>query len=390
MEALNILHIDMDAFFAAVEQRDNPDIRGKPVIIGGTALAKRGVVSTASYEARVFGVHSAMPIVEAKRLCPNGIYLPGSMSKYIEASRQIFEIFNKFTPLVEKLSIDEAFLDISGCHRLFGNSIEIGEQIKQEIKAQIGLTASVGIAPNKFLAKLASDMEKPDGFVIIKKEEIEETLDSLPISNLWGVGGKTEKVLRGRGIKTIGMLRSISLIDLENLLGKMGEKLYYLARGKDNRKVISTTDIKSISHEETFLENLTDKEEIFAVLLNLTQKVVRRLRNKNLRGNTVFIKVRYDDFTTVTRRNTMTCPVNNIDDIYREGKNLLLKDKLINRPVRLLGIGAGNLCSNKNKQLSLFAEKDREKLSLTIESIKNKYGDRSIRRARNLFHKKDK
>ncbi len=387
MGDLDILHVDMDAFFAAVEQRDNPEIRGKPVIIGGTFLEKRGVVSTASYEAREYGVHSAMPIIQAKKLCPHGIYLQGRMSKYKEVSREIFKILFHYTPLVEKLSIDEAFLDLKGCHRLFGNSKEIGKKIKEEIKEKTGLTASVGIAPNKFLAKLASDMEKPDGFVIIREDEIEKTLDSMPVGNLWGVGRETEKILQKKGIKTVGMLKNVSLANLESLLGKMGKRLYYLARGQDDREVVPSVDIKSISHEETFSESLTDKKEIFAELLSLTQKVVHRLRNRNLLGNTVFIKVRYDNFQTVTRRKTLTSPVNNINDIYYSGRKLLAENDLLGKPIRLLGIGIGNLCNSSNKQLSLFVGTEKEKLSNTVEKIKNKFGEESIKRARNLFKK---
>ena len=389
MKDLNILHIDMDAFYAAVEQRDNPDLRNKPVIIGGTSLADRGVVSTASYKARAYGVHSAMPIVKAKKLCPQGIYLSGNMSKYVKVSREIFKIFNKYTPLVEKISIDEAFLDLTGCHRLFGNSVKIGRKIKAEIQNKVNLTASVGISINKFLAKLSSDMEKPDGFVVLREDEIEEILNPLSVSDLWGVGEKTEKILAQKGIKTVAMLKNLSLADLESLLGKQGRKLYFLARGKDKSPVNPVIEVKSISHEETFTESLVAKDKIFAVLLDLTQKVVYRLRKKNLYGTTIFIKVRYNDFRTITRRNTITCPVNNIDRIYNEGRELLERDKLLKRPIRLLGIGISNLCSNKNKQLSLFSVKNKDELSSTIESIKDKYGEQSIGRVRNLYYKKN-
>ncbi|HLV09626.1 MAG TPA: DNA polymerase IV, partial [Halanaerobiales bacterium] len=284
--SLDIMHIDMDAFFASVEQLDNPDISGKQVIVGG--LGKRGVVSTASYEARKYGVHSAMPMTEARKLCPEGIFISGRHKRYAELSGDIYQIFKNYTPLVEKVSIDEAFLDLKGCHRLFGNSVEIGKKIKKEIKNKTGLTASAGLAPNKFLAKLASDMDKPDGFFVIEEDRIAEILEPLSVNKMWGVGKKATKVLKNKGISTVGQLKKLSLNELSAIFDKMGIQLYYLSRGIDNRSVSQDDEIKSISHEETYSQDLKDREEIYQKLLSMAERVSRRMRKKGYKGNTIF------------------------------------------------------------------------------------------------------
>lgn len=380
---LNIMHVDMDAFYAAVEQLDNPELKGKPVIVGG--LSSRGVVSTASYEARKYGVHSAMPIVTAKRLCPQGVFLPGRHERYSEVSRQIFEIFYHYTPVVEKLSIDEAFLDLTGCTRLFGDPVQIGRQIKEEIYNNLGLTASIGLAKNKFLAKLASDLEKPDGFSVIEEKDIDRILEPLDVSKVWGVGKKTEEILKSRGIDTIGRLKNLSLAELENLLGKNGIQLYYLSRGIDNRKVEANSQVKSISHEETFAENRIDRNLILASLLRMSIKVSRRLRKADLIGNTIEIKVRYGDFTTYTRSISLAVGTNKTDVIYEKAVYLLEKNKLLNRPVRLLGVGVSNLSPEGPQQLSLFENNQKmEKLDKTIDLLRDKFGESSVIRARNL------
>ncbi|AZO95082.1 DNA polymerase IV [Halocella sp. SP3-1] len=382
---LEIMHIDMDAFFAAAEQLDNPELKGKPVIVGGTKLSKRGVVSTASYEARRYGVHSAMSIVEARKLCPDGIFLPGRRQRYAELSERVFAIFAKYTPLIEKLSIDEAFLDLTGCHRLFGTSVQIGKAIRQEIKEKIGLTASVGLAPNKFLAKLASEVDKPDGFYIIKEDEIDDFLLDLPVGKIWGIGEKTADILLGRGIKTVGQLRQLSINLLSSLFGKAGERLYYLSRGIDRRSVEVNNELKSISYEETFQNDLSDKHRLYARLAVMSSKIARRLRMYSLQGNTVSIKVRYGDFRTYTRRLTMAVPTSTDDTIYSTAKRLLNKEGLLNKPIRLLGVGISNFSTGDKKQLSLFSDRIKEeKLSKTIDGIKDRYGDNIIKKARNL------
>jgi len=388
MKKVNIMHVDMDAFYASVEMLDNPELKGKPVIVGGVDMNNRGVVSTASYEARKYGVHSAMPIYKAKKLCPNGIYISGRMERYKELSIEIHKIFHKYTPKVEKISIDEAFLDLKGCHKLFGTSEKIGKKIKNEIKEEVGLTASVGISKNKFLAKLASTIDKPDGFKIIYTDEVDDFLDDLPIGMLWGVGNKTEELLHEQGVKTIGMLKKIPKYELENQFGKLGIKLYNLARGKDNREVISEEEIKSISQEETFSDNLTSKLDIFSALMGMTDKVSERLHNKDLRGKTVFIKVRYSDFKTYTRRKTVKNYINSTDSIYDLAKKLLINNNLLNnKPIRLLGIGVSNLSPDNEQQLSLFEKNiKKEKLNETIFEIKDKFGSKSLRRGIDLIY----
>ncbi|HKL76135.1 MAG TPA: DNA polymerase IV [Halanaerobiales bacterium] len=388
MKKVNIMHVDMDAFYASVEMLDNPELKGKPVIVGGVDMNNRGVVSTASYEARKYGVHSAMPIYKAKKLCPNGIYISGRMERYKELSIEIHKIFHKYTPKVEKISIDEAFLDLKGCHKLFGTSEKIGKKIKNEIEDKVGLTASVGISKNKFLAKLASTIDKPDGFKIIYTDEVDDFLDDLPIGMLWGVGNKTEELLHEQGVKTIGMLKKIPKYELENQFGKLGIKLYNLARGKDNREVISEEEIKSISQEETFSDNLTSKLDIFSALMGMTDKVSERLHNKDLRGKTVFIKVRYSDFKTYTRRKTVKNYINSTDSIYDLAKKLLINNNLLNnKPIRLLGIGVSNLSPDNEQQLSLFEKNiKKEKLNETIFEIKDKFGSKSLRRGIDLIY----
>lgn len=387
MKKVNIMHIDMDAFFASVEIMDNPELEGKPVIVGGVDINNRGVVSTASYEARKYGVHSAMPIYKAKKLCPDGIYLSGRMKRYKNLSKEIHNIFHEYTPLVEKISIDEAFLDLKGCHKLFGSSEKIGKKIKDEIKKKVGLTASVGISKNKFLAKLASTIDKPDGFKIIYRDEVDEFLSNLPIGMLWGVGDKTEKLLHEQGIKTIKNLKKLPKEELENQFGKLGIKLYNLARGIDKRKVIPEEEIKSISQEETFSEDLRSKLDIFSALMGMTEKVSERLHNKKLKGKTIFIKIRYSNFKTYTRRKTIKNYVSSTDLIYDTAKKLLLKNNLLNKPIRLLGVGVSNLSSKQKQQLSLFEKNnEEEKLDKTIFEIKNKFGSKSLRRGIDLIY----
>jgi len=262
----------MDAFYAAVEQHDTPSLRGKPVVVGGDA-EKRGVVSAASYEARAYGVHSAMPTSQAKRLCPQGIFLPVRMGRYQEVSEQIFQILRVYTPLVEPLSLDESFLDVTASERLFGPAVKIAREIKQRIHESTGLTASAGIAPNKFLAKIASDLRKPDGLVEIKPEEVQDFLRDLPISRLWGVGKTTEEVLRGMGILRVGQLATYPMEAIERKLGKFGRELVALARGEDERSVIPESEAKSISQEETFTPDLGDRETMKKVLLDQSERV---------------------------------------------------------------------------------------------------------------------
>ena len=270
-----ILHIDMDAFYASVEVRDNPAYQGKPVLVGGTP-EQRGVVAACSYEARRFGIHSAMPMGQAIRLCPRAVVLPVRMSRYVEVSRQIRQIFLSYTPEIEPLSLDEAFLDVSGCIALFGSAETIGRKIKQEIKDRTGLTASVGLAPNKFLAKLASDLEKPDGFVILTEQNKQQILDPLPVSKIWGIGNVTDKALEKVGIKTIEQLRTAPRYKLSMVFGNQVEDILELAQGIDNRKVESCSEAKSLSAEETFPLDIRDKDVLTAVLIHQVEEVADR------------------------------------------------------------------------------------------------------------------
>jgi DNA polymerase-4 len=383
---LNIIHVDMDAFYAAVEQLDNPKLKGKPVIIGGVSLDNRGVVSTASYEARKYGIHSAMPIAQAKKLCPHGIYLPGRGKRYSELSNRIFEILQQITPKIEKISIDEAYLDIKGCHRLYGDSYKIAKLIKEKVKNQTGLICSVGVASNKFLAKIASDLEKPDGLVIIKDEEVAEVLDDLSIMIIPGVGAKTSKRLNEIGIYKIKHLKRLKIEELKDLFGKHGLSLYDLIRGKDNRKVSTNQEIKSVSNETTFSEDITDLDLLFKYLLVLSQKVTRRIRNKNLIGNTIFIKVKDNKFNVVTRRITIKSYIDSTDDLYNYSKKLLNKIN-IKRPIRLIGVGIAGLKYKQKEQLSLFeSNESKDEFNNTIDVIKDKFGNKSIRRARDLLN----
>jgi DNA polymerase-4 len=281
-----IIHVDMDAFYASVEQLDNPEFIGKPVIVGGDPK-QRGVVSAASYGAREFGVHSAMPMSKAIRLCPNAIVLPVRMKRYVELSQQIHAIFEKFTPQIEPISLDEAFLDVTESLQLFGSAEKIGRDIKHQIKEQLGLVASVGIAANKFLAKLASDLDKPDGFVVITEKNKQQILDSLPVSKIWGVGKVTEKALRSKGINTIGQLRKTPADILEGIFGDQTPHMLRLAQGIDSREVESSREAKSISSEQTFATDITNKNILLNVLLNQVEDIAQRLRTNDLEARTI-------------------------------------------------------------------------------------------------------
>lgn len=388
MDKLHILHADMDAFFSAVEQRENPELKSKPVIVGGVSLSSRGVVSTASYAARKFGVHSAMPIAQARKLCPNGIYLPARHKLYQEVSQEIFNILKSYTPLVEKLSIDEAFLDVKGCERLYGNAVEIAEKIKNEVKTKIGLTISIGVSVNKFLAKLASDYDKPDGLTIIKKENIKSFMSDLDIDKIWGVGKVFASKLAEEKVYKASDIWPYSLEELKDKFGKAGVKLFFLSRGMDNREVESQTEIKSISHEETFFDNICDQEKLFAYLFKMSEKVSFRLHSNSLKGRTVFIKIRYADFSTYSRQKSLKVAFNSSEEIYRTAKKLLNQDNLLKKPLRLLGVGVSNLCSEGQEQLNLFAGAD-DQLDQTIDELKRKYGFDKISRARKLYLNND-
>jgi DNA polymerase IV len=384
-----ILHVDMDAFYASIEQRDNPSLKGKPVIVGGDAK-KRGVVSAASYEARVFGVHSAMPTSQARKLCPQGAFLPVRMERYRQVSEQIFSIFQGYTPLVEPLSLDESFLDVSGSESLFGPALLIAGAIKRKIVEQTGLTASAGLAPNKFLAKIASDWKKPDGLVEIRPSEVETFLENLPISKLWGVGKSTEEILKAIGVLRVGQLAQYPPDGIEKKLGKFGLALIALARGEDDRPVEPHAEAKSISQERTFTPDLHDREEIAKVLLDQAEQVGWELRKQELKGSTVQLKVRYPDFTLITRSQTLLLPTDLGIEIYRTALKLLEKTDALSRKVRLLGVGISNLRHRQEPAQKGFfdAHREKEEKSLkAIDKIWDKYGPKALRRASLLEEK---
>ncbi|AFV03369.1 DNA polymerase IV [Dehalobacter sp. UNSWDHB] len=378
-----ILHIDMDAFYAAVEQRDNPVLLGKPVIVGGKPNS-RGVVSAASYEARKFGIHSAMPMTEAFRRCPQAVFLPVNMQKYQEASDRIHEIFLSYTPLVEPLSLDEAFLDVTRSTALFGFAQDIAVLIKQRIRQELGLTASVGLAPNKFLAKIASDLQKPNGFVVVPPDKVQEFLDPLEVERVWGVGIKTAEQLHELRVRTVKDLRSLDESALSKRFGVMGKRLYELARGIDNRSVETERMTKSVGRETTFLSDIADVDVLEKELLELAVDVGRRMRKHSLKAKTITLKARYPDFRTLSRSSTLPQATDLDDRIYHEACTLL-RGISMNQPLRLIGITLNNL-TDQTEQLTLFDEPQNDMGNLTkvIDQVNSKYGKNSITRARLL------
>lgn len=338
--SLHILHIDMDAFYASVEVRDNPSLAGLPVCVGGPASG-RGVISAASYEARSYGVHSAMPTSQARRLCPDIVVLPPDFDRYTEASRQIMGIFQSYTPLVEPLSLDEAFLDVAGCERIHGDVIEIGRAIKRDILRETGLVASVGVAPSKFLAKLASDLDKPNGFRIIRPDEVRKVLDPLPVSKIFGVGERTAKRLGALGIETVGDLASRDRDEVVREFGASGVWIHDLAHGIDARRVTPRREEKSHGCERTFAEDISDRDELRIFLLQFCEEVAFGLRGKGLRGRTVTLKARFPDFKTVTRTKTLSSATNLGPRLYSVARELL--ERVKPGPLRLIGIQVSNL-----------------------------------------------
>ena len=348
-----ILHVDMDAFYASVEQRDQPELRGKPVIVGG--LSGRGVVCAASYEARPFGVKSAMPIAAARRLCPHAIFLPVRMQHYVAISRQIREVMFSFTPLVEPLSLDEAFLDVRGCEGLFGPPPEIAYKLKMSIKSETSLTASVGAATNKFLAKLASDHGKPDGLVVVLQDRIAEFLHPLPIGRIWGVGAKAEKRLHAFGIKTIGQVAQLPEQAVIENFGELGGHIWRLAHGQDVREVVPDRDAKSISSETTFAQDIDDRETLRMWLLDLTDHLAGRLRHVAIKARTVELKIRSSDFQTRHRAQSLPEATNQTEMLWQTAREIFeraVTDELF--PVRLLGVGATRLTRDPVVQRDLF------------------------------------
>ncbi len=379
-----ILHVDMDEFFAAVEKLDDPALRGKPLLVGGDPSG-RGVVSTASYEARAFGCRSAMPMARAVRLCPGAIVLPVRMRRYAAVSEQIFEVFDSFTPLVEPLSIDEAFLDVTGCRRLLGEPEVIGRAVKAAIRERVGVTASVGAASNKFLAKLASDLDKPDGLTMITDENLRATLDPLAVRKLWGVGAVAAAKLERLNIVTIGQLHRAGAELLTQALGSAGEHLWRLARGLDDRSVTPDSRAKSIGQEQTFATDIDDMEQLRRILSDQVDQVARRVRRGRWKAKTVTLKLRYADFTTLTRSDSQGA-TDVTAEMHQRAKALLETwARSSRRPLRLLGFTATGLVRRGGgEQLELFCDPQRvrnERLDRTLDAIVDRFGSGAVRRA---------
>ena len=379
-----IIHVDMDAFYASVEMLDNPQLKGRCVIVGGTS--NRGVVSAASYEARKFGVHSAMPIFQAKRLCPQGVFVPPRMSRYKTVSRSIMAILKSFSPLVEIVSIDEAYLDVQGSPQNMGTSREIASKIKKKIYSQTRLTCSVGMAPVRFLAKIASDLEKPDGLTIIYPAEVSDFIASLEIQKVPGIGKKSTQTLHRLGIRHLGDVHHYPREMLEKRLGKWGLRLIKLSKGIDPTPVSPHRDHKSVSAEQTLATNTMDTHFLKQIMLQQSQRVSKQLRKMEVRAKVITLKLKHDDFKQITRRTTISVPTQSTETIFREAVSLLDQYQLIQK-IRLVGVGAsGFISSSQPVQMDIFDSAPRqnrnwEKIDQTLDHISQKFGKKLVDRA---------
>ena len=378
-----ILHVDLDAFFAAVEQRDHPEWRGKPLVVGMGGANDRGVVSAASYEARAFGVHSAMPIRTAKRLCPDCLFVPVRGAAYQAASRAVMAILRRFTPLVEPISIDEAFLDVTGSQLLFGDGESIARRIKDTIRDELSLTASVGVAATKLVAKIASDLRKPDGLVVVEPGTEARFLAPLPISRLWGVGPSTAVALRDFNVATIGDLAALDRTALVRRFGKHGASLVDRAHGVDPAPVDDPDSAKSVSHEHTFDEDTSDAEALERTLLAMAEGVSGRLRHAGIKAGTVTVKVRDSGFNTITRQRTLAEPTDMTEPIWRTALELA-RPEMRGKRIRLLGVGTSGF--GEREQLGLFEVGDarRRRVVEAADEVRERFGTRAITRARLL------
>jgi DNA polymerase-4 len=365
----------MDAFYASIEQRDDPKLRGKPVIVGGRPN-ERGVVAAASYEARKYGIHSAMATSRAIKLCPHVVLVRGRMSHYRDISRQIRSILYSYTSLVEPLSLDEAFLDVTECINQYGSASKIGRELKERVRTETQLTCSVGVAPNKFIAKIASDLKKPDGFVVVRPEKAEDFLKDLPVSRIWGVGKATESRLHELQINTIGDVRRFELHDLVREFGKWGARLHELSHGIDERPVTANRETKSISRETTFVRDVVEMSKLQDVIIELAKEVRDDLQSEKLKAKTLQIKVRYADFTTITRSFTFKEPIDQLE-ILQETAKLLLKHKVVPdaQGIRLIGVGVSNLTA-ETPQMPLLEElsaDSQQDLSRLLQDLRNSF-----------------
>ncbi len=382
-----VLHVDMDAFFASVEQVLDPALLGKPVIVAGSTEG-RGVVAAASYEARRYGVRSAMPTVQAKRLCPNGVFIAGHHTAYGDYSGRVLAVLKRYTPLIEQTSIDEAYLDVTGCERLHGDAVEVARKIKTAVRNETGLTCSVGVAPNRLLAKMASGMNKPDGLTVMRVEDVPSVLWPKPVGYLHGIGTSTATRLRGLGLLTIGDLAAYPVDLLVHEFGVGGRYLHEAANGFDDMPVPPLEDAeeaKSLSRETTFAQDIDDLGELDRTLLGLADQVARRLRRHGYRGRTVTVKIRKADFTTVTRSRTLPAPTDLTEEIYREARRALHAFWRPSVKVRLLGVGVSNLERAGEGLTALFDGSEKlRKVSRAVDRIKDRYGERALTRARLL------
>jgi DNA polymerase-4 len=387
---MTILHVDMDAFYASIEQRDHPELRGRPVIVGG--IEGRGVVCAASYEARPLGVRSAMPIVTAKRLCPQAVFLPVRMKHYAEIGRHIRAVLLSFTPLVEPLSLDEAFLDVRGCEGLFGPATQMARTIKERVFAKTSLVASVGVAGNKFLAKLASDHGKPNGLVCVPPDQVSRFLESLPVGRIWGIGAKTEKRMHALGIRTIGQLAALPEGILADHFGKAGSHIWQLARGEDAREVVPDREAKSISTETTFAQDVGDPRVLRDWLLEQVDQVATRLRHVMAYAGTVQLKLRSSAFRTRVRAMSLSEVTDSTQALWQAARSLLERSLTPDiLPLRLLGVGLTNLTRQGAVQGDLFEPTDRRResaLDQAVDQIRRQLGRTAIQRG-SLLPRKD-
>lgn len=375
-----VIHFDMDAFFASVEQLDNPDLRGKPVLVG--ARSRRGVVAAASYEARPTGVRSAMSMVEALRRCPDAIVVPPRRERYAELSRAVFSIFRRYTPLVEGLSVDEAFLDVTSSQSLFGDGPTIARSIKKAIGEELGLTGSAGVGPNKFVAKIASDLDKPDGLTVVQQAEAEAFLALLPLERMWRVGPKARLKLRAAGLRTIGDLARLDLKTSEHLLGSWGPTARELARGHDERPVVVGSPPKSLGAESTFEQDLTTRAALLKPILRQSMEVADRLADKGLHAKVVTLKIKYGDHRVCTRQLRLPRPVSDTDAIFRAASLLLDRLSDLGSGVRLTGVSASVFSDDLEDEL--FPDHDRERrarLAATTHALRRRFGAAGLTRA---------
>jgi DNA polymerase-4 len=378
-----ILHIDMDAFYASVEQLDNPRLKEECVIVGG--LSNRSVVSAASYEARKFGIHSAMPMFQARQKCPQGIFVRPRMDRYKSVSKKIMSLLREFSPRVEVVSIDEAYVDITGCSRLYGQPHEIAAHIKNKIEDTVNLTCSVGVGPSKFIAKIASDLEKPDGLTILMPEQVPQFLEKMPVYKVPGVGKTTLKQLERMGINTLGDVSKYPEKLLLKRLGKFGRRLMELSTGMDDSPVMPVSRRKSVSSEETLLSDIDDKKVLNNYILEQAASVARQLRKEGVKAKTITLKIKHTDFKQVTRSTTLPVPTQSSETIYQTASMLLNKYRMKTK-IRLIGVGASGLrADSAPAQMSLFKDSKSnngnwEKVDKTVDSITAKYGKDVIKR----------